>query len=462
LLTLINQLLDISKMKSAVGEPAWRNGNIVAQIAMNIESYREYARMREVNFTAELCGEVQMDFVPDYVNKLMNNLLSNAFKYTPPQGTVSVKVRTDGQRLLMDVSDTGKGIPAESLPHIFEAFYQAENDGAKIGTGVGLALVKQIVDAIDGTISVESTVGQGCVFHVSLPIRQTKSATEPAQPQRADMRKPLLPTEGDDPTDTEMANDDVLRVLVIDDNVDVAAFIGSQLSDKYAIIYAHNGQDGLNKAEQMVPDVIVTDLMMPGVDGLEVCRRIRANEVTSHIPIIVVTAKITETDRVKGLEAGADAYLAKPFNRDELRMRVEKLLEQRRLLREKYAKLEETDKEDEQPQSEADRKFINKVTDTVYMLLNAGGEIDVTAVAEKMGMTYSQFYRKLSALTGCTPMGYILRIKIRKARLLIDKNPSMPFRDVAERCGFSDYSNFVRAFKNLCGITPTQYVRQKE
>ena len=462
LLTLINQLLDISKMKSAVGEPAWRNGNIVAQIAMNIESYREYARMREVNFTADLCGEVLMDFVPDYVNKLMNNLLSNAFKYTPPQGTVSVKVRTDGQRLLMDVSDTGKGIPAESLPHIFEAFYQAENHGAKIGTGVGLALVKQIVDAIDGTISVESTVGQGCVFHVSMPIRQTKSQAEPILPQSADMLKPLLPTEGDEPADTDMANDDALRVLVIDDNVDVAAFIGSQLSDKYAIIYAHDGHDGLHKAEEMVPDVIVTDLMMPGIDGLEVCRRIRANDVTSHIPIIVVTAKITETDRVKGLEAGADAYLAKPFNRDELRMRVEKLLEQRRLLRAKYAKLEETDKEEEQPQSEADRRFINKTTDTVYMLLNAGGEIDVSAVAEKMGMTYSQFYRKLSALTGCTPMGYILRMKIRKARLLIDKNPSMPFRDVAERCGFSDYSNFVRAFKNLCGITPTQYVRQKE
>lgn len=429
---------------------------------MSIESYREYARMREVTFTADLCGEVLMDFVPDYVNKLMNNLLSNAFKYTPPQGTVSVKVHTDGQRLLMDVSDTGKGIPAESLPHIFEAFYQVENDGAKIGTGVGLALVKQIVDAIDATISVESTVGQGCVFHVNMPIRQTKSQAEPIQPQSADMPKPLLPTEGDEPEDTDTANDDALRVLVIDDNVDVAAFIGSQLSDKYAIIYAHDGHDGLHKAEEMVPDVIVTDLMMPGIDGLEVCRRIRANEVTSHIPIIVVTAKITETDRVKGLEAGADAYLAKPFNRAELRMRVEKLLEQRRLLRDKYAKLEETDKEEEQPQSEADRRFINKTTDTVYMLLNAGGEIEVSAVAEKMGMTYSQFYRKLSALTGCTPMGYILRMKIRKARLLIDKNPSMPFRDVAERCGFSDYSNFVRAFKNLCGITPTQYVRQKE
>ena len=201
---------------------------------------------------------------------------------------------------------------------------------------------------------------------------------------------------------------------------------------------------------------------MPGIDGLEVCRRIRANEVTSHIPIIVVTAKITENDRVKGLEAGADAYLSKPFNRDELRMRVEKLLEQRRMLRDKYAKLEENDREEEQPQSDADRRFVNKVTDAVYMLLNGGSEVDVMVVAQKMGMSYSQFYRKLSALTGCTPMGYILRVKIRKARLLIDKNPAMPFRDVAERCGFSDYSNFVRAFKNVCGITPTQYVRQKE
>lgn len=462
LLTLINQLLDISKMKSAVGDPEWRNGNIVAQIAMTIESYREYARMQNINFTADLCDEVCMDFVPDYVNKVMNNLLSNAFKYTPTGGTVHVKVHTEGKRLLVDVSDTGRGIPPESIPHIFEPFYQGENDGAKIGTGVGLALVKQIIDSVHGTITVESTMGHGTVFHISVAIQQTHMPSGALKPKRPDMPLPMLPTDGELPTSADLSDDDARRVLVIDDSADVAAFIGSQLSDKYGIIYAHDGQDGLDKAEQLVPDVIVTDLMMPGIDGLEVCRRIRANEVTSHIPIIVVTAKITENDRVKGLEAGADAYLSKPFNRDELRMRVEKLLEQRRMLRDKYAKLEENDREEEQPQSDADRRFVNKVTDAVYMLLNGGSEVDVMVVAQKMGMSYSQFYRKLSALTGCTPMGYILRVKIRKARLLIDKNPAMPFRDVAERCGFSDYSNFVRAFKNVCGITPTQYVRQKE
>ena len=462
LLTLINQLLDISKMKSAVGDPEWRNGNIMAQIEMNVESYRQYASMREINLVADLCGEVCMDFVPDYVNKVMNNLLSNAFKYTPKGGTVCVTARTVEQKLIVDVSDTGKGIPQESLPHVFEPFYQAENDGTKIGTGVGLALVKQIIDSVMGEISVKSIEGKGTTFRIVVDITQTRVPTDQLKQQPDETPKPLLPTEGEEPHDATTGDDDAQRVLVIDDNADVAAFIGSQLDDKYAIIYANNGNEGLKKAEQMVPDVIVTDLMMPGVDGLEVCRRIRANEVTCHIPIIVVTAKISETDRVKGLEAGADAYLAKPFNREELRMRVEKLLEQRKLLREKYAKPEDSEKEEELPQTDADRKFINKVTDSVYMLLNNNSDTDVAALAEKMGMTHSQLYRKLSALTGCTPMSYIMRVKIRKARLLIDRNPSMPFHEVAEKSGFSDYSNFVRAFKNQCGITPTQYVRQKE
>ena len=442
LLTLINQLLDFARVRSAVDSPEWTNADLSAHLGMIVESYRDFASKRNIDLQFVANERMQTDFVPEYINKVVNNLLSNAFKYTPTAGTVHVKVHTEGKRLLVDVSDTGRGIPPESIPHIFEPFYQGENDGAKIGTGVGLALVKQIIDSVHGTITVESTMGHGTVFHINVAIQQTHMPSGALKPKRPDMPLPMLPTDGELPTSADLTDDDARRVLVIDDNADVAAFIGSQLSDKYGIIYTHDGQDGLEKAEQLVPDVIVTDLMMPGIDGLEVCRRIRANEVTSHIPIIVVTAKITENDRVKGLEAGADAYLSKPFNRDELRMRVEKLLEQ--------------------PQSDADRRFVNKVTDAVYMLLNGGSEVDVMVVAQKMGMSYSQFYRKLSALTGCTPMGYILRVKIRKARLLIDKNPAMPFRDVAERCGFSDYSNFVRAFKNVCGITPTQYVRQKE
>ena len=210
-----------------------------------------------------------------------------------------------------------------------------------------------------------------------------------------------------------------------------------------------------------MPDLIITDLMMPGMDGLEVCRRVRGNEIINHVPIIIVTAKISEEDRVRGLEAGADAYLTKPFSSQELRMRVEKLVEQRRLLREKYSQGTEN-KEENTLQDATDRRFLLAVTDHIYLLLNAGKNVDVTQIASKMCMSNSQFYRKMTALTGYTPTTFIQYIKIRKARQLLDKNPQMNFKEVSELSGFSDYSTFVRAFKNICGVKPTEYVKETE
>lgn len=349
LLTFINQLLDISKVKSSVGDPDWRHGNMTAYLTMIIESYRDYAAERkvELQFISKKVGE--MDFVPDYINKIMNNILSNAFKFTPSYGTITVSVWQEGQELKIDISDTGCGIAPEALPHLFELFYQAEGGTKVIGSGIGLTLVKQIIDFLNGTISVESTLGRGTTFHLSLPIRQGEKL-HTAITLLEEANTPMLPKEEKALEDSQVTEeeDDSLRILIIEDNSDVANYIGDQLSKTYAIFYAKNGKEGLEKAQELVPDVIITDLMMPEMDGLEVCRRVRANEIISHIPIIIITAKITETDRVKGLEAGADAYLAKPFNSEELLMRVEKLLEQRRLLRKKYAQIVSLD-----PPSEA-------------------------------------------------------------------------------------------------------------
>ena len=459
LLVLVNQLLDISKMKSAVGDPDWRYGNIVAWLEMMIESYREYARSRNVVLQFVSAGAVEMDFVPDYINKVMNNLLSNAFKFTPEYGRVDVSVKRSGDQLLIDVTDTGRGIGPESIAHVFEPFYQEESELATTGTGVGLALVKQIIDAMNGTIQVESRLGKGTTFHVSLPIQHSGKRYAPA-PEGANIA--IQPAETTMPTDSDVADDDIKRLLVIEDNGDVAAYIGSQLTDRYAVFYASNGLQGLEKAKELVPDLIITDLMMPGMDGLELCRQVRSSEIIDHIPIIVITAKISEADRVKGLENGADAYLSKPFNSDELRMRVEKLLEQRRLLREKYSQMVEEKEEESTPQSDAERRFLTKVTDSIYFLLNNRKEVDVEIVASRMCMSSRQFHRKITALTGYTPKGFLQRIKISKARHLLDRNPQLSFSDVADQCGFSDYSNFVRAFKNVYGITPTQYLRSED
>lgn len=462
LLMLINQLLDISKIQSSVGNADWRNGNITAHFTMIVESWRDYARSRNIDLQFFAKESVEMDFVPDYVNKVANNLLSNAFKFTPEYGRVSLSVRREEDRLLIDVEDTGKGMDKKTLDHIFEAFYQAESDVQNIGTGVGLALVKQIMDAVKGEIMAESTLGKGTVFHLSLPIRNEISHKIVEQRM---MDAPLLPERDILLSDSE-GGDDQCRLLVIEDNSDIAAYIGSQFADRYAVSYADNGTAGLKKAQELVPDLIITDLMMPGMDGLEVCRQVRGNEVINHVPIIVVTAKVTEEERIKGIEAGADAYLYKPFNAEELRTRVEKLLEGRRLLQQKFAGMMSEPKEDAEQDHEkmddADLHFLIKVSSIINRQLDLNKGVDVSSIASSVCMSPRQFYRKVNALVGYSPAAYIQRLKIKRACNILDKDPDISLAEVADRCGFEAYPNFVRAFKNVCGVTPTEYRRRYE
>ena len=459
LLELINQLLDISKVKATVGKADWRNGNITAYLTMVMESYHDFAQSHNIRLQYLPKGDIVMDFVPDYVNKVMNNLLSNAFKFTPEYGKVSVAAWRENDRLHIDVTDTGKGMDKETLAHIFEPFYQGESDTRNTGTGVGMALVKQIMDAVEGNITVESKPGKGTVFHLDVPIRNTVRKAV----GKVETGSTALPPETETTLADDEEGDDRCRLLVIEDNRDIAAYIGAQFADRYSISYATGGNEGLEKALDLVPDLIITDLMMPGMDGLEVCRQVRGNDIVNHIPIIIVTAKITEEERIRGLEAGADAYLTKPFNTDELHIRVEKLLEGRRLLQEKYAQTATGHKEKRgtgnQPVS-TDLRFLSKVSDFVYMQLSRNRSVDVSLVASNLCMSGRQFHRKMVALTGYTPSAYIQRIRIKKARTLLDNNPQMSFGEVADKCGFGDYSNFVRSFKNIMGVTPTEYRRQ--
>lgn len=460
LLMLINQLLDISKIKSSVGDPDWRNGNISAYLAMIAESYRDLANSRNINLQFFSKDNVNMDFVPDYARKVLNNLLSNAFKFTPEYGKVRVLVWREENQLHIDVSDTGKGMDKETCAHIFEPFYQGETDMRNIGTGVGLTLVKQIIDSINGTITVESEQRKGTTFHIKVPIRNQcrQHITD-----ETEMNYPMMPdNDTETPMDSDSGNDNANRLLIIEDNSDIAAYIGSQFTDRYDIAYASNGNEGIEKALELVPDLIITDLMMPGIDGLELCRQVRSNEIINHIPIIVITAKSSETERIKGIEAGADAYLYKPFNTDELLTRVEKLLEGRRIMREKFGGEMIEQKENNSTHfNESELRFISKVTDAVYLQLSRRKEINVSLIASIVCMSNSQFYRKIVALTGYTPTAYIQRIKIKKAKLLLDGDPKISFAEVADKCGFDAYPNFVRAFKNVCGVTPTDY-RKRE
>lgn len=469
LLTFVNQLLDISKIKSTVGDPDWRHGNLSAYITMIVESYRDYAHSKKIDLHLVSKEEIHTDFVPNYINKIINNLLSNAFKFTPEYGKVTITLSKRDEKLLIEVEDSGVGISEEHLHHLFELFYQVEGENSAAGSGIGLSLVKQIVDALNGTIIVRSTEGKGSCFTVTLPIHYS------GQVKSIDLEEgenvPMLPTKEIKLKDSPVDDDDNKRILVIEDNRDVAAYIGKTLSDHYAIFYASNGKEGLEKANEIVPDLIITDLMMPVMDGLQVCSKVRTNEVISHVPIIVITAKTTEKDRIEGLKAGADAYLSKPFSSDELRTRVDKLLEQRELLRGKYlldafsAMPEISIKKEDETENTLERAnnqlFLNKMVDIVYLMITKEQEIDVNIMASKLCMSPRQFYRKVAALTGYTPLAYIQRIKVHKAKQMMIDDADLPLKEVAEQSGFSDYSNFSRSFKNVEGVTPTQWQAAK-
>ena len=463
LLTLINQLLDISKIKSSVGDPRTCRGNVTAHIAMIVDSYRDYASSRDIELTYQPQDQVEMSFVPDYVNKVFNNLLSNAFKFTPPQGKISITLWRADDSVCINLSDTGHGMDRETVEHAFDPFYQAESDSKYIGTGIGLALVKQIVQASKGQITIESKLGEGTTFHIIVPIINDQAA--PQQTLSAATNTPLLPHQETDLQDSECEQDESCRLLVIEDNHDIAHYIGSQFEDHYSVSYATDGEEGFRKAVELVPDLIITDLMMPGVNGLELCRQIRSNEIVNHIPIIVVTAKVSEEERIKGIEAGADAYLTKPFNTTELRMLVERLLDSRKMLRQKFAQIvikgQEPDEAETNKLEEADITFLTKVAALVDQQISQNKNTNVEEVASSLCMSSRQLHRKLKALTGYAPSAYILRLKIRKACELMDADAEMSLTDVAYQSGFDTYSNFSRSFKNICEISPSKYRDQK-
>ena len=433
LLTLVTQLLDISKVKSVIGEPNWQHGNICAQVAMLLETYIDYAANRGVTLKYHYDQAIEMDFVPDYVNKVMSNLVSNALKFTPNGGTISVNLYQRGDRLHIDVSDTGHGISSDKLAHIFEPFYTTGDMGEAKGTGIGLALTQEIISHLNGTITAESQVGKGTTFHIVMPI-QNRSA--------------------DPVTETEIGNSGKPIIVVAEDNADVADLLCTQLEPFYEVVAARDGVEALKHAGEIIPDLVITDVMMPNMDGMALARAIRANDLTAHIPIIMVTARVTEQDRIEGIKAGADAYLVKPFNTEELLTRVAKLLEQRIMLRDKYA---QTITQAPVTDDTIEDHFLARVEQVIVAHINKGEDITVTMVADDLNITARQLHRKVTGLINQSPAALIRITRINCAKTIMAAKPEMPLKSVALACGFTDYSHFAKVFRTVTGVSPTAW-----
>jgi len=462
LLQLINQLLDISRIQSSIGKSEWCTGNVVLFLRMVVETFEAQANARNIDLRFVACEtKVIMDFVPDYMKKIMHNLLSNALKYTPEGGRVYISTRQEKDTITIHVADTGSGILPNDLPHVFKPFYRGENSQLEMSSGVGLSLVYQVVKAMNGSITVKSSVNEGCIFTLTLPLRYgTKKwpvwTLNEVTTQYEKWYVRSNPVELPGPRET---SDEKETILIVEDNPDVLFYIGSLFDEKYNLLFSKDGTDALEKAKNFIPDLIVTDLMMPGIDGYELCRRVRASELTSHVPIIVVTAKGTGEDRLEGIKAGADAFLQKPFNAQVLNTLTEKLLEMRRSLREKYSQIMDIDARKELNIPAADKKFYNKLTHVIYAQMKKG-EVDLDDIASVMSMSRSQLNRKTQATIGLTASKYVLQVRMSKAQRLLDEDGTTPVGEVALECGFGDMGYFSRTFKQLFSMTPSQYRRR--
>ncbi|MCB9339347.1 MAG: response regulator [Lewinellaceae bacterium] len=456
LLQLINQMLDLSKLEAGalILEP--QQGDIVPFLEYIVESFQSLAASKHIQLTfyREL-DELVMDFDAEKVQQIVTNLLSNAIKFTPESGKVVVHVKQELRKqkptLMLKVRDNGKGIAEAALPHVFDRFYQADATDARgsEGTGIGLALVKELVQLMNGEITVTSVMNKGSEFTVAIPV--TKNAPVQGAVFPADDYAPAAAQE-----EEEMApifqppTDDLPLVLIVEDNRDVVSFIKSCLRRKYRMEVARNGKDGIEKALDIVPDIIISDVMMPEKDGYTLCRTLKEDERTSHVPIILLTAKATQEDRVHGLEVGADAYLSKPFDREELEVRLQKLIELRRQLQARYQDMSN------QAKSPASREdiFIQKLRTAVEENME-DESFGITELCQAVGLSRMQVHRKLKALTGIPATQFIHSIRLQKAhQLLLDTDLNVS--EVAYQVGFSDHSYFTKLFVKEFGVRPSE------
>lgn len=478
LLNLVNEMLDLSKLEDGKMRLHLVNGDVINFLRYIVESFQSLAasQQKQFHFLSD-ADELVVAYDAEKLRQIITNLLSNALKFTPAQGNVYISISQEATTeegstiLVLKVKDTGIGIPENQVQHIFDRFYQLDNSHTRKaeGTGIGLALTKELVKLMNGTIAVKSpAVGatKGTEFTITIPLQKV-SVDEavitpdfvkeiPAIPVAARKEPVVISNEHTAPTTP--------LILLVEDNVDVVAYTASCLP-QYKLAVGKDGKEGFEIATDLIPDLIITDVMMPFIDGFEMCRKLRLDERTSHIPIIMLTAKADMQSKLEGLEKGADVYLEKPFHKEELLLRIKKLLELRKNLQQYYSKqigiapTVETPLTDEiitaTFEEPAEHEFVKKVRELVEANFN-NYEFSVEQLCKLVFMSHSQLHRKLEALTGCSPNKFIRIVRLNKAKELL-ANPALSIASIALDCGYNDPGYFARVFKQECGVTPQEW-----
>ena len=456
---LINQLLDLSKIESGKLVLAVSEGNLSQLIRAILGSFSSLAVQRKIEFDYSVPDFSSTTYYDeDIIEKIINNLVSNALKFTPDCGKVNVEVLDENETIILKVKDTGPGIPEEQLETIFDRFTQLDSSSTREqqGTGIGLALTKELANLCHGSISVESVIGHGSIFTISIPVskesfqaseldtrRSLKTAETKLDLASNDERIPVPGvTEGDQPL-----------VLIVEDQSELRYYIGKHLSE-FRQLEAPNGVEGLATAVRYVPDLIISDIMMPKMDGIEFLQQVKADEKTSHIPVILLTAKADLPSKLEGLETGADDYLTKPFNANELVTRCNNLINQRKLLRKRFSKTLMLEPK-EIAITSADEIFLEKVMKTINKHLD-NAEFSVETFQREVGMSRMQLHRKLKALTDHSATEFVRVQRLKRASQLL-KDSDTTISEVCYRVGFNSLSYFTKCFKEQFGVTPSEH-----
>lgn len=451
---LVSEILDFRKVQNGKMELRLSDFNLAESMKQWIKLFSVSAQKKHIAISMDAPDTIMLRADQDKIERICYNLLSNALKYTSEGGEISLMAKEEGGRVMISVADNGCGISSDELPYIFDRFYQAKNAGR--GTGIGLAIVKAFTELHHGEVSATSIEGKGSTFTIHIPVRQKGEVTN--QPTEK-IEQLVEPSSAEEVPNQARHIDELIQpyqtdkpeVLIIDDNIDIRTYLRSVLSEKYNVSEAADGKAGLELARKIVPDIVLSDIMMPVMDGLAFCQQLKTDKAISHIPVILLTARSLDEQRAEGYEHGADAYLSKPFSLRLLLSRIDNLIESRKKLNQTWSKGVEDD-EIGNISNEIDKSFLKQLRKIIQENL-ANSDLSVEQIGDEIGLSRVQLYRKVKALTGYSPVEIVRKARLTRARHLL-QTTERTVSEVAYAVGFSTPSYFSKCYKDEFGENP--------
>ena len=454
LIQLVSEILDFRKVQNGKMELRLSDFNLAESMKQWIKLFSASAQKKHIAISMDAPDTIMLRADQDKIERICYNLLSNALKYTSEGGEISLMAKEEGGRVMISVADNGCGISSDELPYIFDRFYQAKNAGR--GTGIGLAIVKAFTELHHGEVSATSIEGKGSTFTIHIPVRQKGEVTN--QPTEK-IEQLVEPSSAEEVPNQARHIDELIQpyqtdkpeVLIIDDNIDIRTYLRSVLSEKYNVSEAADGKAGLELARKIVPDIVLSDIMMPVMDGLAFCRQLKTDKAISHIPVILLTARSLDEQRAEGYEHGADAYLSKPFSLRLLFSRIDNLIQSRKKLSKLFSNSDENDAF-EKLSNETDKTFAAQLRKIIQDNLS-DNEFNVERIGDEIGLSRVQLYRKVKALTGYSPVEMLRKARLTRARHLL-RTTEKTVSEVAYAVGFSTPSYFSKCYRDEFGESP--------